>query len=52
MKRFLKWLGFVVAVPIALFLLLSIALYLPPVQDFAVQRVAAYASETTGMNIA
>lgn len=51
MKRFLKWMGFAVAVPIVLFLLLSIALYLPPVQDFAVQRVAAYASEATGMNI-
>lgn len=32
-------------------LLLSILLYLPPVQNWAVKQVAAYASESTGMDI-
>ena len=51
MKRFLKWLGVVVAVPIVLVLLLFVLVYLPPVQDYAVRKMVAYASEQTGMQI-
>ena len=51
MKRFLKWAGIAVAIPIGLLLLLTILLYIPPVQDFAVRKAAAYASEATGLDI-
>lgn len=51
MKRFLKWGGIVLATPVVAFLVLVILLYIPPVQDFAVRRVSAYASEQTGMNV-
>jgi hypothetical protein len=51
MKRALKWIGLAVLTPILLFLILAAALYLPPVQNWAVQKVAAIASEKTGMEI-
>ena len=51
MKKVLKWVGVAVLVPILLFLLLTVLLYLPPVQNWAVKHVAAYASEKTGMEI-
>ena len=43
--------GVAIAFPIALFILLAILLYLPPVQNWAVHNVAEYASEKTGMQI-
>lgn len=51
MRRILKWTGIVLAVPILLFLTLSFLLYLPPVQDFAVRKVAAYVSEAMGLDV-
>lgn len=51
MKRYAKWAGITVLTPLALIFLLSILLYLPPVQNWAVKQVAAYASESTGMDI-
>lgn len=51
MKRFLKWAGVVLATPILLFLFLTFMLYLPPVQDFAVRKAAAYVSEATGLDV-
>lgn len=51
MKRFWKWLGIAILTPILLLILLAILLYLPPVQNWAVKRVAAIASEKTGMQI-
>ena len=51
MKKALKWLGITVATPIALFLLLAILLYIPPVQNFAVHRVANYLSGNLGMDV-
>lgn len=36
---------------VGLFLLLAVALYIPPVQNFVAHRVAAYASEKTGMTL-
>ncbi|MBP5770461.1 MAG: translocation/assembly module TamB domain-containing protein [Bacteroidaceae bacterium] len=51
MKRFFKWAGIVLAVPVALFLLLTFLLYLPPVQDYAVRTAEAYISEQTGLDV-
>lgn len=50
-KKALKWLGITVATPIALFLLLAILLYIPPVQNFAVHQVANYLSGNLGMHV-
>lgn len=50
-KKALKWLGITVATPIALFLLLAILLYIPPVQNFAVHQVANYLSGDLGMGV-
>ena len=41
----------VVMTPLVLFVTLAVLLYLPPVQNWAVKQVAAYASEKTGMDI-
>ena len=51
MKRIFKWMALVMLTPVLLFLLLAALLYLPPVQNWAVQKVAAVASEKTGMQI-
>lgn len=41
----------IVLTPIALFLLLAILIYIPPVQNFVVKRVASAMSESTGMQV-
>ena len=51
MKKLLKWLGIAVLTPILLFIILAALIYLPPVQNWAVKKVAAIASEKTGMEI-
>lgn len=51
MKKFAKWGAVILLTPILFVLLLTIMLYLPPVQNWAVKRVAAYASESTGMDV-
>ena len=51
MKKVLKWVGIVILTPILLFILLTILLYIPPIQNWAAKKVAAYASEQTGMEI-
>ena len=51
MKKFFKWTGIVLLSPILLFVILAVLLYLPPVQNWAVQRLTAYASGQTGMDI-
>lgn len=51
-SRKIFWgIGIVLLSPIILFLVITILLYLPPVQNWAVGKVANYASETTGMDI-
>ncbi len=50
-KRFFRWAIGVLITPIALFLLLFLLLYLPPVQHWAVEQVAHYASDATGLDI-
>ena len=51
MKKALKWMAIAVLTPILLFLILAALLYFPPVQNWAVKKVAAIASEKTGMEI-
>ncbi|MCR4995150.1 MAG: translocation/assembly module TamB [Bacteroidales bacterium] len=51
MKRLLKWMTIIVLTPLLLIALLILLFYLPPVQDWAVQRAAAYASGQTGYEI-
>lgn len=43
--------GFTLLAPVVLFVLLAVALYLPPVQNWAVRQVTSWASEKTGMEI-
>lgn len=51
MKRWMKWIGIAFLVPLALILLLSVLLYFPPIQDFARNKIVAYASTSTGIDI-
>jgi len=52
--RIPKWakiVGGVILTPIILVVLLAVALYLPPVQKWAVDKASEYASKETGMDI-
>ena len=51
MKKVFWWILGILLSPILLFVILTILLYLPPVQNWAVDKVAAYVSEQTGMEI-
>lgn len=51
MKKFLKWAGIIISIPFALLIILSILIYIPPIQNFAVRKAASMASEATGMDI-
>ena len=51
MKKALKWLGIAVLTPILLIVILAALIYFPPVQNWAVKKVAAIASEKAGMQI-
>ena len=51
MKKYVKWSGIAILIPISLFILLSILLYLPPIQNFVVTKVTQTVSESTGMDI-
>ena len=51
MKKAFWWILGILLSPILLFLILTVLLYLPPVQNWAVDKVAAIASEKTGMDI-
>ena len=50
-KRWLRALLWVILTPIALFTILMVLLYVPPVQNFLRKQATALASEATGMNI-
>lgn len=50
-KNTLRWGGAIVATPVIIIILLAVLLYVPAVQNWAVHRVADYASEKTGMQI-
>ncbi|WP_287677811.1 translocation/assembly module TamB domain-containing protein [Bacteroides sp.] len=51
MKKFLKWCGIIISIPFALFIIISILIYIPPIQNFAVRKAASIASDATGMDI-
>lgn len=51
MKKVFLWIGLILLSPVLLFIILTIALYIPPVQNWVVDKVAAYASEETGLGI-
>lgn len=51
MKKWIKWIGVIFLIPIALVLLLSVLLYIPPVQRFVVREATQYAAKATGMQI-
>ncbi len=46
-----KWGGIVVAVPFVFIFLLTVLLYIPPIQNWAVKTVAGYASDKTGKQV-
>ena len=50
-RNTLKGIVAVLLTPVLLFLLLAVLIYLPPVQNWLVDKVASYASEKTGMQI-
>ena len=51
LKKWFKWLSITIATPIALFLLLAILIYIPPVQNLAVHLVADKLSASMNMGI-
>ena len=51
MKKVLKRMGIAVLTPLLLFVILAALIYLPPIQNWAVQKMTAIASEKTGMEI-
>lgn len=50
-KKLLRWLLIVTATPLLVFLIVAVLLYLPPVQNWAVDKAAHYASQGTGMEV-
>ena len=50
-KKQVRWTLWAIASPFILFIILCILIYLPPIQNFLVDKAAVYASEATGMNI-
>lgn len=50
-KKIIKILTAIVLTPIVVFIILAVLLYVPPVQNWAAHKVAAYASEQTGDTI-
>lgn len=51
MKKFLKWAVWILMSPVILFITLSILLYIPPIQKFAVRTVTEYISENTDTKV-
>ncbi|MDR0429813.1 MAG: translocation/assembly module TamB domain-containing protein [Tannerellaceae bacterium] len=51
MRICLKWIGIVLFIPILLIAVVSILLYIPPVQNYVLQKATRYASVVSGMDI-
>ena len=51
MKKAFWWILGILLSPVLLFVVLAVLLYLPPVQNWVVDKVASIASEKTGMQI-
>ncbi len=50
-RKWIKWVGIVLLIPILLFFLVAILLYVPPVQNYLRKKVTTYASVATGMDV-
>lgn len=50
-RKWLKRIGVIISIPILLFLLLIILLYIPPIQNYLRRQAVVYASDATGMQI-
>lgn len=50
-RKWLKGIGIALSIPVLLFLLLIILLYIPPIQNLLRREVISIASESTGMHI-
>ena len=50
-RKTLKFLGIILAILLGLILLLILALYLPPVQRWAVERVSSSLEESMGVKV-
>ena len=50
-KKYVRWTLWTIASPFILFIIVCILIYLPPIQNFLVDKAAVYASEATGMKI-
>lgn len=50
-NRWVRRIGIICLIPIVLVLLISLLLYVPAIQNFAVKKATVYASEATGMSI-
>lgn len=51
MKRWIKRIGLIIMIPVVLFVLLAVLLYIPSVQNFAKNKATAALSKATGMDI-
>lgn len=51
MRIWIKRIGIVCLIPVVLLLLVSVLLYIPPVQNFVVKKAVHYAGQATGMQI-
>ena len=51
MKKALKWTGLILLTPVVLLLVAAALLYVPPIQQWVAEKVAAIASEKTGLDI-
>ena len=51
MRVWLKRIGLICLIPIVLLLLVSVLLFIPPVQNFAVRKAMSYVAESTGIDI-
>ena len=51
MRKWIRRIGWIVAIPVVLLLLVSLALYIPPIQRWVVQQAVTMAEQQTGMQI-
>ncbi len=50
-QKTISWIVALLLSPIALFLVLAILLYIPPIQNWAIHKVASYTNKNTGYNV-
>lgn len=52
MKKAFKWIGVILALPVLFFVIFSVLLYIPAVQNYMVRQATAYASRALDMDVA